>query len=514
MLFNSIEFVFIFLPAVVIGFLLLSRTASTKVLQGWLVASSLFYYGWWDPRYLLIIAASILFNYYIGEVIERGRRGRLMLALGVCGNLGTLGYFKYTDFFITNVNTLAGASYPLQEIVLPLGISFFTFQQIAYLVDRNRGEVQEHGLLQYALFVVFFPQLIAGPIVHHKDMMPQLSHTMGSGLKVRDLSLGVSIFAIGLFKKVVIADEMARFASPVFAAALGGSEPSLFEAWGGALAYTFQLYFDFSGYSDMAIGIGAMFGVRLPLNFNSPYKATSIIDFWRDWHMTLSAFLRDYLYIPLGGNRFGRLLRYRNLMITMVLGGLWHGAAWTFVIWGALHGLYLVVNHAWRFATRRWRSERPGAWAGHFATRWAGLWAGRLLTFLAVTVAWVFFRAESLDAALLMLNGMAGQGGVVVTAKFLPQLATVFDGAVAMSPDRAIGALTNHKIYKLLPLLLIVVWVLPNCGQVMAKENARRLYAWRPNLRWLILSVILLTASLYTMIYQQNRISEFIYFQF
>ena len=353
MLFNSYEFIFLFLPIVLLGFHLIGKQGHHRVAIAWLVGASLFFYGWWNPAYLLLMLFSVLFNYSVGVSLSNtsGRKllSKTILTIGVSVNLAILGYFKYANFFVDNLNALSGTNLILNEVILPLAISFFTFQQIAYLVDAYRGKTKEYNFLHYCLFVTFFPQLIAGPIVHHKEMLPQFAKDAVYKLRSKHLAIGITIFALGLFKKVVLADGVSVYATPVFNAAEAGVMLTFFEAWGGALAYTFQLYFDFSGYSDMAIGIARMFGIRLPLNFNSPYKATSIIDFWRRWHITLSRFLRDYLYIPLGGSRKGRVRRYINLMTTMILGGLWHGAGWTFLLWGALHGFYLMINHAKRF---------------------------------------------------------------------------------------------------------------------------------------------------------------------
>lgn len=412
MLFNSPEFVFAYLPAVLGVFFLLGR-ASAAAAAGWLVAASLFFYGWWDARYLALLLASITFNFFAGRALALSaaagptRQRRLGLAAAVAVNLAVLGGFKYADFFVDTLNMIAGTGLALPKIVLPLGISFFTFTQIAYLVDAWRGEAREYNPVHYGLFVTYFPHLIAGPILHHREMMPQFAAPAPYRPDRAALALGATIFLIGLAKKVVIADGLSPYSREAFGAADAGEQPSFFAAWGGALAYTFQLYFDFSGYSDMAIGLAKMMRIDLPLNFASPYKAASVIEFWRRWHMTLSRFLRDYLYVPLGGNRRGAPRRYLNLWITMVLGGLWHGAGWTFVLWGALHGCYLLVNHAWRGATSRFFARSPV-----LALLWRPLaWC---LTFLAVVVGWVFFRAETLDGALRMLAGMAGLHGALL----------------------------------------------------------------------------------------------------
>src|SRR5229473_1704293 len=318
MLFNSYAFIFLFLPVALIGYFAIGRLGHLAPVI-WLTLASLAFYSVSNWQFVLLLLASVAFNYCIGLLlISRPLRAAprfAALTIGVAGDLLVLGYFKYAGFLAANLNAIVSIGFTV-DILLPVGISFYTFTQIAFLVDAYRGNVARYALPHYALFVTYFPHLIAGPILHHKDMIPQFERAEAKRPNAHLILCGLIIFAIGLFKKTCLADG-------------------------------FQLYFDFSGYSDMAIGISLMFGVFLPLNFNSPYKAQSIVDFWRRWHMTLSQFLRDYLYIPLGGNRHGRTLRYVNLMITMLLGGLWHGAAWTFVAWGMLHGVYLCINHAW-----------------------------------------------------------------------------------------------------------------------------------------------------------------------
>jgi len=363
MLFNSYIFIFAFLPITFCIYFTLAKYKSGEMAIRFLVIASLFFYGWWNPAYLALIMLSISVNYFIGEAIVRSRTisknnyTKCLFISGLIFNLGLLAYFKYANFIIENINLFFGFTSQINEIILPLAISFFTFQQVAYLVDTYKGITKEFKFTHYVLFVTFFPQLIAGPIVHHKEMLPQFMKLGNMKPNLDNIVIGANIFALGLFKKVVLADGIAQYSSPVFNAALTGEPMSLFVAWGGALAYTFQLYFDFSGYSDMAIGIARMFGIRLPLNFFSPYKSLSIIEFWRRWHITLSRFLRDYVYFSLGGNRKGKAHRYINLFTTMLLGGLWHGAGWTFILWGGLHGLYLVTNHAWHYTQRRLNLE-------------------------------------------------------------------------------------------------------------------------------------------------------------
>jgi len=358
MLFNSYSFIFVYLPLVLLGAAWLGWKLP-KLVVPWLGMASLAFYGVWNVRFVSLLLASIVFNYAAASLISRYRtdapaRSRRVLTAAVAADLILLGYYKYANFFIATVNEATGSSLQALDLILPLGISFFTFTQIAFLVDAYRGVARERSFQRYLLFVTYFPHLIAGPVLHHQQVMPQFNEENLRRLRLTNFTLGVTIFIVGLAKKVLVADALAEYASPIFNASRDGAMLGLVESWIGALAYTFQLYFDFSGYSDMAIGISLMLNVQLPLNFNSPYKATSIIDFWRRWHMTLSAFLRDYLYVPLGGSRRGRPRRYLNLLITMLLGGFWHGAGWTFIVWGALHGAYLLVNHAWR------RAGRPG----------------------------------------------------------------------------------------------------------------------------------------------------------
>jgi len=451
MLFNSYEFIFLFLPITFLVFFAIVRSGREAAIF-WLVAASLFFYGWWNPSYLILILLSMGMNFAFGRQLgklhaqERRNIARAWLAAGVGLNLAVLGYYKYAGFFVESVNAVAGTSFHVGEIILPLAISFFTFQQIAYLVDAWKGITREYSFLHYALFVTFFPQLIAGPIVHHKEMLPQFMDKANLSPRLENLSVGLTIFFIGLFKKAVLADGVAPYSTSVFEAAGSGEPMTFFVAWGGALAYTMQLYFDFSGYSDMAIGAARLFGIRLPLNFHSPYKAVSIVEFWRRWHMTLSRFLRDYLYIPLGGSRRGKARRYLNLFTTMLLGGLWHGAGWTFVAWGGLHGLYLAVNHAWH----RIHPFIPGRIRLRGRIGKAVAWA---ITFLAVVVGWVFFRAPDFDSALVVLQGMSGANGVALPNGIMARLGSAGEWLTALGMGTYLGGGTRF--------LFTWLWVLP-----------------------------------------------------
>jgi alginate O-acetyltransferase complex protein AlgI len=400
-LFNSYQFIVVFLPLLLLAFALLAQWQRRRAIVGFLVVASLVFYGWWNWRYLGLIAFSILFNFGWARFVHRAGpvhpsshcgRARALLAVGIAVNVGLLGYFKYAGFFVNSLNAGLGLGWRVPAIVLPLGISFFTFEQITYLVDAYRGESPKHDFLSYCLFVTFFPHLIAGPIVRPRDLIPQFTDARSLVPSQEHLTTGLFVFAIGLFKKVFLADMFGGWVGPIFDRA---APVSFGDAWGATLAFGLQVYFDFSGYSDMAIGLAGMLGIRLPENFDSPYKATSIIDFWRRWHMTLSGFLRDYVFFPLAGIRGGQVRRYAALVFTMLLCGLWHGASWTFVVFGGLHGVYLAANHLWRHLEIR--LPKPLCW---------------FLTFVAVLISFVFFRAQSFARAGAILRGMTGLNGL------------------------------------------------------------------------------------------------------
>jgi alginate O-acetyltransferase complex protein AlgI len=467
MLFNSYSFIFLFLPITFAGMFWLGKY-SPRLAALWLGLASLTFYAVWDARFVLLLLTSIAFNYGAGYWIglrrasDVNRQAKYSLIAAIAVNLTLLGYFKYTNFFIASANQFFDAYIPALDIILPLGISFFTFTQIAFLVDVYRGIAREASLIHYLLFVTYFPHLIAGPVLHHKQMMPQFANPATYRINTEHIAIGLTIFVLGLSKKILIADNLAEYATPIFNAASNGQVLMLFEAWIGALAYTLQLYFDFSGYSEMAIGLSLMFNVHLPLNFDSPYKAVNIIDFWRRWHMTLSAFLRDYLYFPLGGNRKGPVRRYANLMATMLLGGLWHGAGWTFIVWGGLHGLYLIINHGWREL-----KVRLGWGDGGSLARLAS----GALTFLAVVIAWVFFRADKFTTASSILSSMAGLNGMSLHESMeprlmpllmnIPHLSVTFGGFFTATHTDAGAAFSTIGVG------LALVWLLPNVRQML-----------------------------------------------
>jgi len=511
-LFNSYTYILFFLPLVVAGYFSVNRRKGERWAIVWLVAASLLFYGWWKPVYLPLLLFSIGFNFWVGCHLPRAaeRRRRALLRLGITVNLGLLAYFKYAGFVVANVNTLFDTDFAVGPIVLPLAISFFTFQQVAYLVDSARGLTKEYDFWRYSLFVAFFPQLIAGPIVHHAEVLPQFADEKRHRKIAENLVVGIVIFVIGLWKKVMVADTVAGYATPVFTAVEQGYGPTVVEAWTAALAYALQIYFDFSGYSDMAIGSARLFGIRLPLNFHSPYKADNIIEFWRRWHMTLSRFLRDYLYIPLGGNRKGTLWRFVNVFITMFLGGLWHGAGWNFIIWGVLHAAYMFVNHLWHRIV-------PAAGGKH----WWSVAAARVCTLVAVIVAWVFFRAETLAGALRMLKGMAGGNGMVVPQKYLARWGEVGEWlavhGVAFQTTRFLTSLT--PLVNLVILLVLCASLLPNTQEIMARYEPALGYGGAGPRRWYEFSIRPLTAvagaGLFLVsFFHLTRVSAFLYFNF
>jgi alginate O-acetyltransferase complex protein AlgI len=481
MLFNSYPFLLIYLPVVLLVFFGFSKMHLTRAAKGWLLLSSLFFYSYWDVHYLPLLAGSIIFNYGCGSWILSTKQlvfKKAFLISGIGGDLALLFYFKYYNFFLSSV---LGDSHQLMEVILPLGISFFTFTQIAYLVDTYQHKAEQCDVISYGLFVTIFPHLIAGPILHHKDMLKQFNSLRMHVLSWPNLAQGTFLFVLGLFKKVVIADSLAEFVKPIFS---NQETISFVQAWFGAITYTLQLYFDFSGYSDMAVGLGLLFSLRLPINFNSPYQADSIIDFWRRWHMTLSQFLRDYLYISLGGNRYGKWAKLRNLFITMLLGGLWHGAGWTFVLWGACHGLFLIINHLWRDL----KLNMPA-------------WLARALTLLAVICAWVIFRAPTVDQALNILAGMAGFHGIVLPEKYMHSLEflKIVGVTFAYLPD------ANFRFWDiaLVALLFIGVLILPNSNYWQHRFKQRPLL-------WTVPCAFLFVMSLLYL----NEMAEFLYYQF
>ncbi|WP_423408265.1 MBOAT family O-acyltransferase [Heyndrickxia sp. MSNUG] len=480
MLFNSYEFIFFFLPASFIIYFALQYAGQSRLAKISLVLGSLIFYSWWNISYLPLILTSVVVNYGVGTFLGNSdhlKKRRIVLTIGIVFNVILLGYYKYTDFFLSTVNAVAKADFPLLHLALPLAISFFTFQQIAYLVDSFRYETKGYRFDEYMLFVIFFPQLIAGPIVHHKEVMSQF-HNENSRMNAKNISLGLYIFGIGLFKKVMIADTFSVWANDGFKNAF---DLNVVEAWIASLSYTFQLYFDFSGYCDMAVGAALLFNIRLPINFNSPYKALNIQDFWRRWHITLSRFLTQYIYIPLGGSRISPSRTYINIMIIFMVSGFWHGAGWTFVLWGFLHGLASVIY--------RWWSQR-----GYKMPKWLA-W---FITFQFVNAAWVLFRAETFAQAIAILKAMFGMGKIELPTRVARVLEPIFN--VSLLPDGPM--LFTSTSVLLIVLGLIVV--------TFRKNSFEMLDRFKPNNLNMLFIVLISIVS----ILQLGKVSEFLYFNF
>ncbi|HEU4626583.1 MAG TPA: MBOAT family O-acyltransferase [Steroidobacteraceae bacterium] len=497
MLFTSGEFLFVYLPIALAAFFLLARVAGRAAAAFWLAVASLVFYGYWRPEHTLLLGASIAMNYLFGALILRARgegspAARRLLIAAVVTNLLVLGYFKYANFFVNTVSAVTGSSLDTVDVLLPLGISFFTFTQIAYLVDVHAGKVTERNPIHYLLFVTYFPHLIAGPVLHHAEMMPQFARPDIYRAYLRSMTIGLAFLTMGLAKKILVADSVAPLANDAFAQAAVAPLTTA-AAWLGMVAYTLQIYFDFSGYSDMAVGLSLLIGVRLPYNFNSPYKARNISDFWRRWHMTLSRFLRDYLYIALGGNRRGRFRRYINLLVTMLLGGLWHGASWTFVVWGGLHGLYLCVNHAWQwFWERVPRESLPTGAMWSRAARVASV----TLTLLAVIVAWAFFRATTIESATGIVGSLFGIGNESATSA-LPASAPLF--WIALFSAIALFARNSQELI--------------DGGMAKALDRVAE-RSWYGELLAALCGAMIVLIVLLALIAASRNVTEFIYFNF
>jgi alginate O-acetyltransferase complex protein AlgI len=487
-LFNSYKFIFIFLPIVWCIYFYLNKKKFVKAAEGFLVFSSLVFYSCWKLIYLPLILTSVLFNYTIGNLLsDETRKNKSfsklhILIIGVILNISLLGYFKYYDFFISNLNTVFNTNIELLNLVLPLAISFFTFQQIAFLVDTYKHKEREYDFLKYTFFVTFFPQLIAGPIVQHRQLIPQLSYLKTKIVNFDNISKGLYIFSIGLFKKVVIADTFAIWATNGFDVA---SSLNLYEAWATSLSYTFQLYFDFSGYSDMAIGLAFLFNLKLPINFNSPYKAMNIQDFWRRWHITLSHFLRDYIYIPLGGNKNSEFKTFSNIMTTFIIGGIWHGAGWTFIFWGFLHGVALILN---RLFKTHIQIKLPN-------------WLRWFITFNFINVTWIYFRASSWTDATKVMSSMFSLDKVILPIGFSSKLAFLSDYGVTFdrvaSNIRGSGETTTMIIFGFILVLCF-------------KNSFEKTINLKLNYKTALFTAFVISSGIiYT-----SSVSEFLYFNF
>ncbi len=494
MLFNSVVYIFAFLPITFFIYFYLNKKRLIKASKIFLVFSSLFFYSWWNIKYLPLILISMLFNYTIGRELSNKYKNRFisskkLLSIGIIFNLSLLGYFKYMDFFIKNINNIFNSNISMLHLALPLAISFFTFQQIAYLVDSYKNETKEYDFLNYALFVTFFPQLIAGPIVHHSEMMPQFANIKNKVRNYNNIALGLFIFSIGLFKKVVIADTFSQWATYGFDVA---KNLNMLEAWCTSLSYTFQIYFDFSGYTDMAIGTAFLFNIKLPINFYSPYKAINIQDFWRRWHITLSRFLKDYIYIPLGGNRKGKIRTYLNIFITFLLGGIWHGAGWTFIIWGILHGIGLIIYHIWKQIGIT--IPKIIAW---------------FITFNFLNITWIFFRAENFTDVKKIIKGMFKINEYTLSIKWN----SLFDSTYKIGQFFGFYSSKKEHFITIFSIELIIfafiIVLFTNNSIELSKKFAKMK---KIPILWLIYSSFLLGVSFLIISIQKG--SEFLYFNF
>lgn len=496
MLFNSYEFICVFLPLTLAGFFLLGWRQLSRAALAWLVVASLFYYAWWSPWQLGVIAMSVFGNYFLARLVAEGRMRRAWLIFGICSNVGALLFFKYSNPGYGYLSQWFDLGWNWHHVVMPLGLSFYTFQQVAYLVDAYRTRESESDFLSYSLFVTFFPQLIIGPIVHHREMLPQFADKRVFRPSLANFNIGLPIFFLGLFKKVAIADPIGRYIDPAFAAVAAGDTLTLFEAWAAALGYTFQLYFDFSGYADMSIGIARLFGIQLPHNFDSPYQSRSMAELWRRWHMTLMRFMRDYIYIPLGGSRKGLARQHANLFITMVMCGLWHGdgAGWTFFVFGVAHGLVMIVNLTWT----RWREAHDvklGVWWDDYVAR--------TLTFLTWCLGLVLFRASNVDGAVSIWKGMFGFHGAALPDQvmaFLPFLNGVVE-PMRQLPNLAGGTVLG--LTELMSLLLLSAWLAFFCRNLYQLTPVQRVLLLLPTFAFAIQGALFAGVP-----------AQFLYFQF
>lgn len=479
MLFNSLIYIFIFLPITVIIYSLLLKKHLLTISKLWLITASIIFYAYYDPKYTFLLLISMLINFTIGNLFHEklfldSIKRKLLLSTGLVFNILLLGYYKYANFFIDNVNIIFHSDINIQKIILPLGISFFTFTQISYLVDEYKKEVKEYNFINYMLFVTFFPHLIAGPILHHKEIIPQFSEKRRKIFQYKNLIIGIFLFTIGLFKKVILADSFSTYVNYGY----GSTEISMLEGWIVVLSYTLQIYFDFSGYTDMALGSAKMLNIDLPINFNSPYKANSIQDFWRRWHITLSRFLRDYVYIPLGGNRKGETRTYFNLLITMLIGGLWHGASWMFVLWGGIHGLALCINKLWQKTKIN-----------------VANWINITITFIFINFTWVIFRANNFTQVKKILHSLVDFHNFIIPKTYGLTFKFIENG--------------YECIVLLLPLALLLIFTAKNSNQIISdikfeKKNVSILMS-------IVFALIFIMSILKTIAVPY---SEFIYFNF
>lgn len=483
MLFNSYEFIFLFLPITLIIYFWLNKYNKNRLAKAWLVIASLYFYSYFHKSYLILITISILVNYYIGQKLSNDKyniiQRKIFLIIGIVFNLGGLGYFKYYDFFVSNINIVLGTNLPLLHILLPLGISFFTFQQLSFVIDSYKRYHLSYDFLDYCLFVTFFPQLIAGPIVLPTEMLSQFEAEENKKINWENMNKGLYVFSIGLAKKVIIADTIANFANAGFDMM---NKLNFIEAWLTSISYTLQLYFDFSGYCDMAMGIGLMFNIILPANFNSPYKSTNIQEFWKRWHMTLGRFMTNYLYIPLGGNRKGEVKTLRNLFIVFLASGIWHGAGWNFVIWGILHGICILIHRIWKNSGRKLNKI-----------------VGWLITMNLVNIFWIFFRAETVSSAMKVIQGMFDINNFYYISVNMNKV-----GEITKFYREIINE-TSYLGNKMDILILLISTII-----IFEKNTQKKLIKFEPRYKYLVITLVNLNLSLLLL----ERVKVFLYFNF
>lgn len=488
MLFNSYQYIFIFFPLTFFIYFYLNKKKLTEIANFFLVVSSLFYYSWFNRTYFLLISFSITFNYFTVKLLYKYKnKSKTILFTGILTNIIILCYFKYYNFLIENINFLLKNEIIVINSQLPLAISFFTFQQIAYLVDSYRGETQNHKFINYSLFVSFFPKLISGPIVNHKEIMGQFENIKNKTLNYENILSGIILFSIGFFKKVVIADTFSIWATSGFDTP---KSLNFFEAWATSLSYTFQLYFDFSGYTDMAIGSALFFNIVLPINFNSPYKSSNIQEFWRRWHITLSSFLRDYIYIPLGGNKNGNIKTYTNLMTTFLIGGLWHGAGWPFIFWGFLHGVALCVHRYWKQTKIKINPI-----------------IGWIITFNFINIAWIFFRANNFSDAIRIINAMFSFKQI----EFSTEFAIFFN---YINPMKDIFTISGHKIISNITVYTYEMILFSFLIVILTKNSNDKILNKYLNFKNTIYASLLFFYSMIFSFFGSSIKSEFLYFNF
>jgi len=507
MLLNSPYYIVIFLPLVVGIYFFIEKNHHASLGHVWLVAVSLFFYSYSNPKSLILLTCSIVVNFIFGNILFHYRgndfsgnskihqtKARYLFVLSLLFNIFLLAYFKYTNFFIQNLNTAFGYRIMKLEVILPLAISFFTFQQISYLVDIYRGQIQKDNLLNYFLFVTFFPQLVIGPIVRYKEVIPQFIDKNNVPPDWENIARGIFVISVGLFKKLIIADKFGQWANSGFDTT---NALTFFDAWSASLSYTFQIYYDFSGYTDMAIGAALLFNIKIPINFNSPYQALNIQDFWHRWHITLSRWLRDYLYIPLGGNRKGNIRTYINLFITFLIAGIWHGAGWTFIVWGAMHGIALAVNRLWR--QLKFKMPKLLGW---------------FFTFMFLNITWIFFRASTCEDALRIMKGLIK----INTAGFSDKFAQIVNYLNPWSFYKLLpkedGMLPQIQTLEYLIVFGLIAFLLPNTMQMIqfVKNDGKLIF--KPTFKYAAIAACLMYKALMTFAGSSTVPKDFLYFNF